>query len=174
VGSQLIDLLCEVSGIRLSRRTSLVEWGEGIWCNQRIGLSRPLTYMNLSGAGVQSLLSRQGVQPEDLVVLHDDMDLALGRLKFKQRGSDGGHRGIRSIQETLGKNRFLRLRIGIGRPPRGIEASEYVLAPFGKDEMVEIDRAMRLAVDALKTLIQQGLEPAMHRYHSESNQGIPN
>lgn len=171
VGFEFIDQLGKVSRIQVSRHSAFVEWGEGIWCDQHVTLSRPLTYMNRCGVGVQSLLSRQGAVPADLIVVHDDLDLALGRLKFKKRGGDGGHKGIRSIIETLGDDRFLRLRIGIGRPPLGMEASDYVLASFGKEEAEEIEQAIRLAVDAVGTVLRDGLEQAMKRYHSTSENG---
>ena len=171
VGFEFIDHFGKVSGIQVSRHAALVEWGEGIWCDQHVTLSRPLTYMNRCGVGVQSLLSRQRAVPADLIVVHDDLDLALGRLKFKQRGGDGGHKGIRSIIETLGDDRFLRLRIGIGHPPLGMETSDYVLASFGKEEAEEIEQAIRLAVDAVETVLRDGLEQAMQRYHSTSENG---
>jgi PTH1 family peptidyl-tRNA hydrolase len=122
--------------------------------------------MNLSGPGVQSLLSEQRAHPENLVVIHDDLDLALGRLQFKQRGGDGGHKGIRSIVEALGDDRFLRLRIGIGRPPQGVDASDFVLSPFERHELDVIEDTVELAVEAIQTLIREGIKEAMQRYHT--------
>jgi PTH1 family peptidyl-tRNA hydrolase len=124
--------------------------------------------MNLSGLGVRLLMKRRGCGLGDLVVVHDDLDLGLGRLKFKQRGGDGGHKGIRSIAEVLGDHRFLRLRIGVGRPPRGVDPTEYVLQPFGLEERGVIGEALDRAVDAVGTLMSEGLQKAMGRYHMRS------
>ena len=171
VGFECIALLGRVSGIQVTQHTSLVEWGEGTWWDQRMILARPLTYMNRSGAGVGYLLGQLGARRTDLLIIHDDMDLSLGSVRFKQRGGDGGHKGIRSIIETLGGDQFLRLRIGIGRPPADVEPSEYVLAPLKEEETEEIHRAIGSAVDAVETLIRDGLKQAMQRFHSTSEKG---
>jgi len=145
-----------------------VEWGEGSWYDQSITLARPLTYMNRSGLGVQVLLERKHCDPRDLIVVHDDLDLALGRLKFKERGGDGGHKGIRSVIQSLERDRFLRLRIGIGRPPRGADPTEYVLEIFGVEERQVMELALDRVVEALKTLMQEGLTRARDLYHAPS------
>ncbi len=168
VGFQFVDRLCQVSGLRIDHRSRQLAWGEGSWCDERLVVARPLAYMNLSGLGVRVLMKRRGCGLGDLVVVHDDLDLGLGRLKFKQRGGDGGHKGIRSIVEVLGDQRFLRLRIGVGRPPRGVDPTDYVLQPFGGEERALIGEALDRAVDALETLVLKGLEKAMGLYHIRS------
>jgi PTH1 family peptidyl-tRNA hydrolase len=122
--------------------------------------------MNLSGLGIQSIKRERGCDPGDLVVVYDDMDLTLGQIKFKQRGGDGGHKGIRSIIETLGVDRFLRLRIGIGHPPRAVEASDYLLTSFSDEEREVMDRTLERASDALRAMILEGLQEAMNRFHA--------
>jgi PTH1 family peptidyl-tRNA hydrolase len=168
VGFLLVDQLCRAAGVRLRHRTPLVTWGEGSWRQQRLLLAKPLTYMNRSGIGVHTLMRSCACRPSDLVVLHDDLDLALGRLKFKQRGGDGGHRGIRSIINALGCGRFLRLRIGIGRPPSGVDPSDYVLNPFTPEERALLERTLEAAVEAVGILIQNGVDRAMSLYHGSA------
>jgi peptidyl-tRNA hydrolase, PTH1 family len=169
VGFQFIERLSQASGIRLPRRSHGVTWGEGVWYGERLALARPLTYMNLSGPGVKALIREGDCSIPSLLVVHDDLDLELGRLKFKEGGGDGGHRGVRSIVEALGDNRFLRLRVGVGRPPAGTEERDYVLEAFGADEREAVDAVLNRAVDALKMLIVSGLEEAMNQYHSRSD-----
>jgi PTH1 family peptidyl-tRNA hydrolase len=167
-GFQFIALLSVESKIRLSHRRRDVEWGKGLWCGEELALARPLTYMNLSGVGVREVLGYLGCGLGGLVVVHDDLDLELGRIRFKQRGGDAGHKGIRSVMEALGDDRFLRLRIGIGRPPRGVPAEDYVLEPFEEEERPQVERALERALDALRTVISEGIERAMNLYHGTS------
>jgi PTH1 family peptidyl-tRNA hydrolase len=124
--------------------------------------------MNLSGQAVRALFRAKRCDSESLIVVHDDLDLALGRIKFKARGGDGGHKGIRSIVEALGEDRFLRLRIGIGRPPAGMDATEFVLESFGEDERRVMETTLQLAVDGLETLVLKGLGEAVRLCHSPS------
>ena len=168
VGFQFIDRLSLVSGIQINRRSSQLTWGKGTWCQERVVLARPLTFMNLTGEGVRVLRRQHGCDPGSLIVVHDDLDLGLGRLKFKSRGGDGGHKGIRSIMEALGQDRFLRLRIGIGRPPAGADATEFVLESFGEDERAFVQEALERAVDGLEALIVKGLPEAMRLCHAPS------
>ena len=146
MGFRCIDRLAAASKIRLTHKNALVEWGRGGWLQESVLLCRPLTFMNLSGRGVQSVLRERGGRYADLLVIHDDLDLELGRLKFKKRGGDGGHKGIRSVAQVFGGDRFIRLRIGIGRPSSGVDPAHYVLEPFEEDEREVIEDAMDRAV----------------------------
>lgn len=169
VGFQAIDRLSHVSGIRIRHAKALpLIWGRGRWVNESLVLAKPLSYMNRSGLVVKALLQEIDCGVEDLIVLHDDLDLAVGRLKFKERGGDGGHKGIRSIIASLGHDAFLRLRIGIGRPPLGVEATDYVLSPFEEDEREIMELALDRALGALRTLLEEGLDRAMNLYHAPS------
>jgi PTH1 family peptidyl-tRNA hydrolase len=132
-------------------------------------LAKPRSYMNLSGAAVRALMREERCDPSCLVVAHDDLDLTLGRLKFKLKGGDGGHRGVRSIMEVLGSDRFMRMRIGIGRPPAGMEATDYVLEPFGEEEWAVMEGALERAVEGLRVLTQRGAQEAMRLFHTPSH-----
>ena len=100
---------------------------------------------------------------EDLIVIHDDLDLSFGRVRLKQRGGDGGHQGVRSIIESMGGNNFLRLKVGIGRPPKGMDPAEYVLLPFEGDDEREMDSALSRAAEVLVVMLSEGVEAAMNR-----------
>lgn len=164
VGFLVADGVCQAAGLELSHRDREVLWGQGNWCGTMVRVAKPCTYMNLSGWAALAL-KRRGCEVGELVVVHDDMDLPLGRLKFKGRGGDAGHKGVRSILEFLGEDRFLRLRIGIGRPPKGMDPVEFVLEPFGKDELPVVGQMVDRAIRGLQALITGGLNEAMRVCH---------
>ncbi len=165
VGFRVVDKVCGAAGISLSHRERELWWGEGQWCGQRLRLAQPQTFMNLSGKAVLAL-RKKGCEPESLVVVHDDMDLPLGRLKFKRRGGDAGHRGVRSILEALGDDGFVRLRIGIGRPPSGVDPVQFVLESFQDQEKELVEKVLDRALQGLEVLIHKGLEEAMRVCHA--------
>ena len=105
---------------------------------------------------------------EDLVVVHDDLDLPFGRLRFKRRGGDGGHQGVRSIIERMGGNNFLRLKVGIGRPPEGLDSADYVLETFHRNEESLLDQILPQAAESLKVMLLEGIEKAMNQFQKRS------
>lgn len=129
-------------------------------------LIKPLTYMNLSGVAVAQVVREHQLSPGELLVIHDDMDLPFGKIRFKRSGSSGGHRGIESIIAHLGSNEFARLKIGIGRPEPGVDPAEYVLQPFS--ETSAINRLLRLSAEAALYALRHGLDQAMNRYNGAS------
>lgn len=142
-----------------------VRLGDGIVKNARVRLAFPKTWMNLSGGVVRQLIDESGVRLSQLIVIHDDLDLELGRLRLKTRGGAGGHNGVQSVIEALGTEDFLRLKIGIGRPAPGQDSAEYVLSTFLPMEQPLIADVLPMAVGALECVILQGPEAAMNRYH---------
>lgn len=127
----------------------------------RCWLVKPQTFMNLSGAAVQGALARARARPDELLVIHDDLDLPLGRLRFKQGGGAGGQRGVADIAARLGPS-FLRLKIGISRPPEGWSPEHWVLSRFSADEGPLLARVVSAAADAVTTLLDAGLPAAMN------------
>ena len=121
--------------------------------------------MNLSGPPIKSLLRELRLDVDRLVVTHDDLDLEPGRLRIKQNGGHGGHNGIRSILEVLGTGQFMRMKIGIGRPPRGLDSADYVLEPVTKAELDIIEPCLERAVDALEVLLHRGPAAAMNQFN---------
>jgi PTH1 family peptidyl-tRNA hydrolase len=133
--------------------------------NVSVALIKPQAFMNLSGSPVAEWLAALGLTPDRLVVVHDDLDLPLGRLRVSARAGAGGHRGVESIQVSLGSKDFPRVRVGIGRPPESADAVEHVLEVFGPEEMPTLAQVLEDAADAVQVLIRQGLDPAMNRYN---------
>ncbi|MDI6758732.1 MAG: aminoacyl-tRNA hydrolase [Candidatus Omnitrophota bacterium] len=136
---------------------------KGSFCREDVILAKPLTFMNLSGEAVKSLIKKYKVLLDDLLVICDDLDLEFGRIKIKPFGSSGGHRGLKSIIDLLESSRFARLKVGIGRPCRGVDPSEYVLAPFNKRE--NIKEAIDRISDCCEVWLAEGIEKAMNRFN---------
>lgn len=143
-------------------------WGH--WAQMRPGGSpilvlRPLTYMNLSGIAVRECVQRHNLSPTEVMVVHDHMDLPLGRLRVRPRGGSGGHRGVRSVAAELNSTEFARLRVGIGRPPEGTSAEDHVLSSFVPEEVAVLREVLEVAVKAIRTSVTCGLEEAMNLYN---------
>ena len=131
----------------------------------RAVLIQPLTYMNRSGAAVKELLSYFGMPISQLLVIHDDLDLELGRMRFKSHGSAGGHRGVASVIQALGSQDFTRLKIGIGRPELDFSPVYYVLSRFTEPEQKILTSLLEHASEAVKLYLKEGIEAAMNEYN---------
>ena len=151
-------------GIRLFRRGT-AERGSGRLGSQRLELAGTLDFMNVTGPPLKGLLREFTLTAADLILIHDDLDLDPGRLRIKLAGGHGGHNGIKSVIETLETPEFVRLKIGIGRPPRAVDSADYVLEEVTKEEMEIIEPCLERAVDALECLIHRGPSVAMNQYN---------
>lgn len=129
-------------------------------------LAKPLTYMNLSGQAVARIVGRFGLAATDVVVVHDDLDLALGRIKLKRGGSSGGHKGVESVAHCLGSVDFWRLRLGTGRPSRCTPVERFVLEPFRPEERPVAEAMLKAASSGLGLLYRRGPQAAMLQLHS--------
>ena len=129
-------------------------------------LAKPRTYMNESGRQVAPLAKFYSVPPSDIIVIHDELDLEFGRVRLKLGGGEGGHNGVRSVAAALGTKDFLRVRIGIGRPPGRKDPAAFVLENFTTAERPEVGAICEQAADAAELLIELGLEPAQNRVHA--------
>lgn len=163
VGFRVVDRLSEMQRIPVCSRRFKAHCGIGRIHSQDVVLLKPLTYMNLSGEAVKKAAHAFSAEVADLIVIHDDLDLGLGRLRVKRKGSDGGHQGIRSIIEALGGNTFLRLKVGIGRPPQGVDPADYVLSAFDEQEELEIRSALGKAAETVEMILSEGIDAAMNR-----------
>lgn len=132
---------------------------------ERAVLLKPLTYMNLSGESVQAAMAFFKLQQADIVVVHDDMDLELGRIKLKQGGGHGGHNGIRDIAQRIGAD-FYRVRLGVGRPRGTSSASKHVLGGFSQEEQPVLEKLIADAADAVTLILSQGLTAAQLKFHT--------
>jgi peptidyl-tRNA hydrolase, PTH1 family len=140
---------------------------EGVWEGQKVLLLGPTTFMNRSGTSVRAALDFFGLSAADLLVVCDDLNLPLGRLRVRAAGSSGGQKGLGDIIEKLQSEEFSRLRIGIGSPPDSWDAADYVLARFGRSELPEIELAVVRAADAVGDWVRQGVQYCMNRYNQE-------
>jgi peptidyl-tRNA hydrolase, PTH1 family len=132
--------------------------------DQKVILLEPLTYMNRSGTALRKVMDKFTILPENLIVIHDDLDLETGKVRIRKKGSSGGHRGVESIIQNIGTNSFIRIKIGIGRSPF-ISAEDYVLAKFRREEIPLIRKAVDRAVDSIHAVISEGVEKAMNRFN---------
>lgn len=132
---------------------------------QKVLLVKPLTYMNESGRAVGPLLDWYKLAPEDLIVAHDDMDIAAGTIRLRRKGSAGGHNGIKSLLAHIGSEDFSRVRIGIGRPLPGWTVVKHVLAPFPADDATKIQEAISYLLPAVECIVTDGIDMAMNRYN---------
>jgi PTH1 family peptidyl-tRNA hydrolase len=164
IGFQIVDRFAESHGISATRRRFKSFYGRGLLLSHEIVLIKPLTFMNLSGEAVKRAADFFRAPLDDITVVHDDLDLPFGRLRFKRRGGDGGHQGVGSIIEFLGGNAFVRLKVGIGRPPRGMDPADYVLTTFDTVEQDHLKRVLSRAAESLTVMISEGLEMAMSRF----------
>jgi PTH1 family peptidyl-tRNA hydrolase len=168
VGVMVLEELAARAGIRLSAgkgaRARAVA-GEGRLSGRRVVLARPLTYMNESGSPVRGLLDYHSIPVEDLVVAHDELDLPFGTVRLKRGGGEGGHNGLRSVSRSTGAKDYLRVRVGIGRPPGRQDPADFVLKDFSAVERKELDLLVAEAADALEVLLQKGLEAAQNEVH---------
>ena len=132
---------------------------------RQVILAKPRSYMNLSGKPVAALARFFSVDPANLVVVHDELDLDYGTLRLKMGGGEGGHNGLRSISQALGTKDYLRTRVGIGHPPGRMDPADYVLKPFSTVERKELDLVCEEAADAVELLLRVGLEAAQNQLH---------
>lgn len=165
VGAEVVEALAKRHGARLrkARERALVD--EVTIGGRRVALAVPLVYMNESGLAVRPLVRRYGVDPEQLVVVHDELDLPVGALKLKAGGGLAGHNGLRSIRAHLHTADFLRVRIGVGKPTSKERGADHVLSRFSKRERAEIDVAIERAADAVEMIATDGIDAAMNRFH---------
>ena len=141
--------------------------GKGAIGTEKVVLAKPLTYMNDSGRSVAALLKEFYASAEDLIVLHDELDLAPGTVRVKTGGGHGGHNGLRSLIEYLGTADFVRVRIGIGRPVPGMDTADYVLSPFLAEEREAASTAVVNAAEAVRVIIAQGVTKAMNQFNQK-------
>lgn len=165
VGFMVIDRLARKHGISISRRRSRARCGEGEIDSEHVVLIKPQTYMNLSGLSIKDLLYDYNCSLKDLIVIHDDLDLNFGWIRIRKRGGHGGHKGVQSIIQTMRRSDFVRLKVGIGRPGGTIDVRDYVLHPFEREEKVHLGRILSRAVEAIETILLEGVEGAMNAFN---------
>jgi PTH1 family peptidyl-tRNA hydrolase len=165
-GFMVVDKISDAFSIALQKRKFDARFGIGSIDGIKVILAKPMAFMNRSGPYVQKIAGYFRILCEDMLVIHDDIDLAFGRLKIKEKGGDGGHRGIRSIIDAFGGGDFMRLRIGVGRPEAGIGAADYVLGKFTLEEKKALNQIITTAQDAVVTILCKGTKEGMNRFNN--------
>jgi len=166
-GFMAVDELARAAGIALSQEKCHALVGKGAMGTEKVVLAEPQTYMNDSGRSVAALLKDSYASVAELIVLHDELDLAAGMVRVKTGGGHGGHNGLRSIIEYLGTADFVRVRIGIGRPVPGMDTADYVLSPFFAEEREATAAAMVTAAEAARVIVSQGVTKAMNQFNQK-------
>ncbi len=162
VGAECVMVMALRHGTKLAKAKERALVGEVMVGAKRVALAFPQTYMNNSGESVRLLARRFGIETGDqLIVVHDELDLETGRLKLKQGGGMAGHNGLKSIMQHVGTTDFVRLRIGVGKPPASQAGRDYVLRRPGKAEQTILDVAVERSVDAIEMLVTDGIDAAM-------------
>lgn len=169
-GFAVVDLLAERVGGRFRAhrgRAAVVEGRVGPLPGAPVVLAKPTCFMNLSGGPVVALCDYFRVPVDRLVVVHDDLDLPFGAVRLKRGGGSGGHNGLRSVSQSLGTPDYLRVRLGIGRPPGRQDPAEFVLRPFAAAERKDWPYVVDRAADAVEALLADGLEAAQNTFHAD-------
>ena len=173
IGFICLNHFARTQGIRFDKKQGKARIGTGEVTGVKVVLARPQTYMNRSGESVSHLIRRYDIDLDDLLVIHDDLDLPLGKLRLRQGGGSGGHKGIESIISCLGSQDFIRLRVGIGRPMAtggGNEISDadiidYVLSDFSAQERRIVTKVIPRVSEAIYCLLTEGLTAVMNKYN---------
>lgn len=167
MGFVCLKYFARQQGIRLDRKQCRARIGSGEVGGDGIVLARPQTFMNLSGPPVGCLLKKYRLGPENLIVIHDDLDLQLGKIRLRQGGGSGGHNGVSSIISALGSRDFIRIRVGIGRPELATDADiiSYVLGDFSSEEKRVVSPVVAEVSEAITCLLTEGLVAAMNKHN---------
>lgn len=165
VGFMVVEELARRWDMRFKAPHNHARWANGVVQGVPVAIVEPLTFMNLSGRAVGAALKESQLSPTAMLVVHDDVDLPLGRIRLRFGGSAAGHKGIISIIDALGGQEFARLRIGIGRPAGSGDVRDYVLAPFEASEAEALRDTIERAASAIECYLTAGIEAAMNRFN---------
>ena len=170
VGQVLLDVLASRHGESFKAHKSNALVAEvKIIGGPKLILAKPLSYMNLSGGPTSSLMSFYKIEPENLIVVHDELDIPPTTFRLKLGGGHGGHNGLRDIISAIDSKDFIRVRLGIGRPPGSMDAADYVLKNFSASDLAEFKTMLEIAADAVEEIVGNGLISAQDKYHSPAD-----
>jgi PTH1 family peptidyl-tRNA hydrolase len=165
VGFLCVDALAKAHRLSFTGLKARARIARGVILGHPVILAKPMTFVNESGWAVRGLMARHSYGPSDILVVHDDLDLPQGRIRLRPQGSAAGHKGVQSIIDALATTEFARLRVGIGRPPAGVEVVDYVLSDFSEDELAAMTTVYEQAVAAMETILRLGIEKAMNQHN---------
>jgi peptidyl-tRNA hydrolase, PTH1 family len=165
IGFELVDRLAEAHGSKVDYRQGKALTGRATIAGQSVLLVKPMTFMNNSGEAVLALKTKEDVSLSDILVISDDINLPVGRIRLRSQGSSGGQNGLKSIAAYLGSQDFARLRIGVGSPPPGLQI-DWVLGKFGRADRKIMDETLIVSMGAVEVWVREGIEAAMNRFNS--------
>lgn len=165
IGFAALDSLCEKHGIALNKTKYNAQIGEATLCGKRVLLIKPLTYMNNSGEAVGKIASFYKIEPENVLIIFDDITLDVGKIRLRRKGSAGGHNGIKSIIAHLSSENFPRIKIGVGNKPHpDYDLVDWVLGKFPKSDEANLKEALAASTNAIEEILARGIESAMNKY----------
>ncbi|TYQ14609.1 UNVERIFIED_CONTAM: PTH1 family peptidyl-tRNA hydrolase [Acetivibrio alkalicellulosi] len=167
VGFYVVELLSMRHKIKVSKLKFKALYGEGVIGENKVLLVKPQTYMNLSGESVRDIIQWYKVPIENIILVYDDIDLPVGRLRLRPKGSAGTHNGMKSVIYQIQSEDFPRVRVGIDKPPEGWALADYVLSKFSKEETKKIAETISKASDAVETIIKSGIDQAMNEFNKD-------
>ncbi|PXX54552.1 PTH1 family peptidyl-tRNA hydrolase [Hungatella effluvii] len=170
VGFEAIDILADKAGTTVTDKKHKALYGKGYIGGQKVILAKPQTYMNLSGESIREIADFYKIEPENIIILCDDINLSEGQLRIRLKGSAGGHNGLKNIISHLGTQEFPRIRIGVGEKPRGMDLADYVLGRFPKEQQAAMEEAYRDAAEAACMMIEDGADAAMNHYNRKNKE----
>ena len=167
VGFKVIDRLAEKYDIKVNKLKNKALVGDGTIRNKRVVLVKPQTFMNLSGESVREIVNFYKIPQERFVVIFDDISLAPGSVRIREKGSHGGHNGIRNIIDQMGTDQFYRIKVGVGEKPSGWDLADYVLSKFNEEDMPAMDEGMDKAVKGVELMLTRGIAEAANRVNQK-------
>ena len=165
VGFDVIDILAEEYGISVSKIKHKALIGEGRVGSEKVLLVKPQTYMNLSGETLIDIYNYYKVDMENIIVIYDDIDLDVGKIRIRKKGSGGTHNGMRSITKCLGSTDFPRVRVGVSKPRPGQDLADFVLSRFRKEEADDVQLGLEKAAKSVDVMIRDNIDLAMNKYN---------
>ncbi|WP_043582291.1 aminoacyl-tRNA hydrolase [Acetivibrio clariflavus] len=167
VGFDTIDQLSKKHNIAVTKVKYKAVIGDGNIGGHRVLLVKPQTFMNLSGESVREIIEWYKVPVKNIIIIYDDIDLPVGKIRIRPKGSAGTHNGMRSVIYQIQSEDFPRIRIGIDKPPQGWELADFVLSKFSADERKSVEEAIENAADAVEVILNSGIDKAMNRYNNK-------
>lgn len=167
IGFTMIDAIGEKFDIDVTTKKHKALVGRGVIEGMRVILAKPQTYMNLSGESVREIADFYKIEPENIIIIYDDISLDVGQLRIRKKGSAGGHNGIKNIIAQLGTSEFPRIKVGVGNKPEGWDLADYVLSKYSKAEQEALEEAADGVIGAVKLMVMDEIEAAMNRYNAK-------
>lgn len=169
MGFMVVDILADKYNIEVDKKKSQAYVGQGLLEGHKSMLVKPQTFMNLSGESVMSLVNYYDIDPEEeLIVIYDDISLEPGSIRVRKKGSAGGHNGMKNIIKLVGTENFTRIRVGIGAKPEKMDLADYVLAPFEKSVIADVEDGLDQAARAVTVILTEGVDEAMNQFNKKA------